>query len=168
MRSRYKFIPEHNYFFITTTIVEWIPIFTSEKYFQIIKNCLDFCVKSGKFEVIAWVILDNHCHLVISGENLSEGVKSFKSFTAKEIVTQLKNDKKDWCLNQLSFFRKKYKTTSKHQVWQEGVHPQAIVSEEMLEQKIDYIHCNPVRRGLVLNMEDWRWSSACDFQSGAF
>jgi putative transposase len=56
-----------------------------------------------------------------------------------------------------------HKGKSQHQVWQEGFHPKEIITEEMLRQKLDYIHHNPVRLGLVDRPEDWRYSSARDY-----
>ena len=52
-------------------------------------------------------------------------------------------------VNQLQYFRAAHKTASTHQVWQEGVHPQSISSDEMKMQKLEYLHNNPVHRGLV-------------------
>ncbi len=58
------------------------------------------------------------------------------------------------------------KTRSDYQVWQEGFHPQQIVSQEMLHQKVDYLHHNPVRIGVVQRPEDWVYSSARDYAGG--
>ncbi|MBM4067104.1 MAG: transposase, partial [Planctomycetes bacterium] len=57
----------------------------------------------------------------------------------------------------------KYETESDYQVWQEGIHPQLILNEEMLMQKIEYIHYNPVRHGLVDAPEHWRYSSSRNY-----
>jgi len=159
MRSRYKFT-ENGYYFITSTVTEWIPIFTSKKYFQIILASLDFCQKQNKFKLHAYVILENHLHLTISGEDLSNKIKDFKSFTAKKIIENLEKDEKKWILNQLHFYKQKYKIQSNYQVWQEGVHPKLIQDEEMFRQKCDYIHNNPVKRGYVEKPEHWVYSSA--------
>ena len=63
-------------------------------------------------------------------------------------------------LTELAFFKKKHKTSSEYQVWQERTHPKLINNEEVLIQKIEYCHFNPVRRGLVDLPEQWRYSSA--------
>jgi putative transposase len=166
MRSRYKILDDTGLYFITSTIVEWIPIFTNEKYFSIITNSLKFCKKEKGLKVYAYVILDNHIHLVISGENLINMIQSFKRHTAKIILETLKADNKDWILNQFHFYKKRNKIKSDYQVWQEGYHPQGIGTSDMLYQKINYIHFNPVKRGLVLKPEDWRYSSANYFVNG--
>ena len=89
-------------------------------------------------------------------------MSAMKRHTAQEIIQQLKVDKKEWLLNQFSFFKKKYKNESKHQIWQEGFHPQFMSSNEILNQKIEYIHYNPVKKGLVNKPECWKYSSDCN------
>jgi putative transposase len=79
----------------------------------------------------------------------------------------LKAEHCDWLLNQLSYFRLKHKVESEHQIWQEGFHPQAITSDEMMFQKLEYLHNNPVKRGLVASPEHWRYSSAHEWLVGA-
>ncbi len=61
------------------------------------------------------------------------------------------------------FTKKKYKKDSEYQVWQEGFHPQIITSEEVLKQKVEYIHNNPVRNGVVEEAEHWIYSSAKNY-----
>ncbi|WP_242021812.1 hypothetical protein [Microcoleus sp. FACHB-831] len=62
-------------------------------------------------------------------------------------------------LEQLKFYKLRHKTDQDYQVWQEGFHPQAILSEEMFIQKLEYIHNNPVRRGYIDDPAHWRYSS---------
>ncbi len=114
-------------------------------------------------ELHAYVILDNHFHLVATATDSSNVITALKKFTARQIVDQLKADNKKWVLTELAFFKKKYKTLSDYQVWQEGSHPQMIVSDNILIQKIEYIHNNPVKRGLVDKPEHWRYSSARNY-----
>jgi len=59
-----------------------------------------------------------------------------------------------------------YKTKSEFQVWQESFHPKELLTEEILQQKVDYIHMNPVRKGLVDKPEDWKYSSAGYYATG--
>jgi hypothetical protein len=108
--------------------------------------------------------MENHFHLIASGPSLESIIQSLKRHTAKQIIAKLKAQKKKWLLNQLSFYKKKYKAHSAYQVWQEGFHPQLIENEEMLTQKMEYIHYNPVRRGYVDYPESWRYSSARNYE----
>lgn len=86
MRSRYKVIEEKCIYFITSTIAEWIPVFTSEPYFKIIIESLRFCQKNKALKIFVYVIMDNHFHLIVSGEKLSDIISSLKKHTAKKII----------------------------------------------------------------------------------
>ena len=108
----------------------------------------------------AWVILDNHFHAILSAPDLAGTLTDFKRFTARAQLEQIKLEKREWLLNQLAYYCAQHKRDSAHQVWQEGMHPQQIGNDEMMEQKLDYIHDNPVLRGLVAGPEHWRYSSA--------
>jgi REP element-mobilizing transposase RayT len=163
MRSRYKIYEPGQIYFITSTIVQWIPVFTRKAYIDILLDSLKFCRSNKGLKIFAYVILDNHLHLLVSGENLSNIIKDFKRHTAREILNLAQKEKKLWLLNQFKFYRLKHKTDSDYQVWQEGFHPKLITSEEMLQQKIEYIHDNPVRIGLVEKSEDWLYSSARNY-----
>jgi putative transposase len=163
MRSRYRITELESPHFITCTIVVWLPVFTRPKYLEIITAFLAFCRQQKGLRLHAYVILDNHLHLVVSADNLSEVIRDFKRHTAKEILVAASQDNKQWLLKQFEFYKGVHKGKSQHQVWQEGVHPQAIISEDMLRQKLDYLHYNPVRLGLVDRPEDWRYSSARNY-----
>jgi putative transposase len=165
MRDRYKFVEKEGLYFITSTIVEWIPVFTSRTYFEIVINALQYCMANMDLNLYAYVILDNHFHLVAFAPEFSRMIASLRKFTARKIIDQLNIDKKVWLLNQLAFYKKTYKVESDHQIWQEGVHPELIQNPGMFLQKIDYIHKNPVKRGLVDVPEHWRYSSARNYSS---
>lgn len=166
MRTRYKIIENNTPYFITSTVVEWIPIFINKQYCDIIINSLTYSRKQKGLNLFAYVIMPEHIHLIVSADNLSQIIKDFKSYTAKQITNAAASDGKTWLLNQLHFYKKIYKNTSSYQVWQEGFHPQEITSENMLEQKIDYIHDNPVRKGFVERPEYWLYSSAGNYFNG--
>jgi putative transposase len=162
MRSRYKIVDEDNYYFISSSIVNWIPVFTSAKYFNILVDSMKFCQKNRSLKIYNYVIMDNHFHMIVKSEHLSSVISSLKRFTALELVKAAQKDEKYWLLKQFWSSKKSYKSESDHQIWQEGFHPQLISSEDMLYQKIDYIHFNPVKRGFVNQPEYWRYSSACN------
>jgi putative transposase len=165
MRDRYKFVEKDGIYFITSTIVEWIPVFTSGKYFEIVIDSPKYCMNNMGLNLYAYVILDNHCHLVAFAPDFTKTIASLRKFTARKIIDQLHADNREWLLNQLAFFKEKYKIESDCQVWQEGIHPELIQNPGMFLQKIDYIHKNPVKRGLVDVPEHWRYSSARNYSS---
>ena len=107
--------------------------------------------------------MDNHVHWIASGPELSKTMSSLKMFSANQIIKQLREDGRDWVLNQFEFFKKRYKKKSTHQIWQEGFHPVLIQNDEVCRQKMEYIHYNPVSRGYVLEPEHWVYSSARNY-----
>jgi len=166
MRSRYKIYNKEGLFFITSTIVEWIPVFISERYFEVLTGSISFCQKNKGLKVMAYVILDNHFHMICKDDKLTDTMRSLKGYTADKIIDYLKEDNKAWLLNQFSFYKKKHKARNNYQVWQESFHPQEILTDDILQQKIDYIHFNPVKRGLVTEPDHWKYSSASYYYNG--
>jgi len=117
----------------------------------------------GGLKVHAYVILENHLHLVLQSDQLSKDITRLKSFTAKQLISYLTTHNVTIILDQLAFYKKAHKGDRAYQFWQEGVHAELIQSDEMMRQKIEYIHQNPVKRGYVEQAEHWRYSSARDY-----
>ena len=160
MRSRYRVHDSTLAHFVTGTIVEWLPVFTTATMCDILVEALAFCREHKSLRIYGWVILDNHFHAVLSAPDLSAVLADLKRFTARCIIEQLETERREWLLRQLHLFKAAHKTASEHQVWQEGSHPQAIGSDATMLQKLDYLHANPVKRGLVAAPEHWRYCSA--------
>jgi putative transposase len=162
-RSRYRIIQNEEPYFLTCTIVNWIPLFANAAIVQIVLDSLDYLQKSGRIRVFAYVIMENHLHLIASAGDLSKELGDFKSFTARTIVDYLQEKHSDRLLRELKLHKVPHKVDRTYQVWQEGSHPEIIQSVEMLRQKMEYIHLNPVRRGYVDDPGDWRYSSARNY-----
>jgi REP element-mobilizing transposase RayT len=167
MRSRYRIHDENAAHFITSTVVEWLPVFTTAACCDIVVRSLEYCRKHKGLRLYAWVILDNHFHAIASGPQLARALADLRRFTARELLNQLKLEGRDWLINQLAYFCAAHKQESRHQVWQEGLHPQAVPSDKIMLQKLEYLHNNPLKRGLVASPEHWRYSSAHEWLEGA-
>jgi len=107
------------------------------------------------------------CSVVGSAEDLAKEIGDFKSFTARRIIDWLEERQLDAILHLLEFLRAKHKTDRTYQLWQEGSHPQLIQGDEMMWQKIEYVHNNPVSRGYVEDPLHWRYSSARNYAGQA-
>ena len=162
-RSRYKITENQVPYFHTSTVVGWLPIFTRSETVQIILDSWDYLQKNDNFVLHGYVILENHLHFIAKSDNHSEHIKRFKSFTARKIIDYLKKQRVTMILKQLEFYKAKHKKETQYQFWQEGTHPQQILDEEMMRQKLDYIHYNPVKRGYVDDPVHWRYSSARNY-----
>ena len=90
MRDRYKILDKEGVYFITSTIVEWLPVFTSKVYFDILIDSMKYCIQEKALNLYAYVILEDHFHLIVSAMNLSETISSLKKFTARKIILLLR------------------------------------------------------------------------------
>lgn len=163
-RTRYKIYESTHPHFITCTILHWIPIFTRTQTTDIIFDTLRFLQKSDNLKLYAYVILENHLHLIASSDDIGMSMRKFKSFTAKKILEYLQEQDVSTILEQLAFYKKAHKKTAYYQLWQEGIQPKLIQNEQTMLQKIEYIHQNPVKRGYVDEDLYWRYSSARDYK----
>ena len=165
-RSRYKIAENSRPHFITMTVLHWIPIFTRPATVEIVLDSFRYLMTKG-FEVYAYVILENHLHAVVRSPQLGRDIWRFKSFTATRVLGYLKENNVTAILDQLAFYKKAHKGDRAYQFWQEGSHPELIQNVEMMKQKVEYIHMNPVKRGYVDRPEHWRYSSARDYAGEA-
>ena len=163
-RSRYKIYEPTYPHFITCTILHWIPIFTRTETTNIVFDSLKFLQKEDNLKIYAYIILENHLHMIMSSDDVSKTIKKFKSFTAKEILKYLQIKNVKTILEQLSFYKKAHKTQTTYQLWQEGFQPKLIKDEKMMVETINYIHQNPVKRGYVDVAKHWRYSSDRDYE----
>lgn len=144
-------------YFVTLTVVEWLDIFTSHKFMQILLESLQYCQKEKGLLVVAYVFMTNHIHLIISSksDSLDNILRDFKRHTTKQIKSMLKNDRRKYVFDVIS--------RSDGSIWQSDNFPELITTRKFLEQKTNYIHNNPVKKGLVAKPEDWLFSSASNY-----
>ncbi len=161
-RSRYKITHPEQPHFITITVLHWIPVFTRPATVDLLLESLRYLMNDG-LKIYAYVILENHMHLVVQSNQLDKDIARFKSFTAKSLIRYLDENNIKTILEQLAFYKKAHKDDRVYQFWQEGVHPEWIQNEAMMQQKVEYIHQNPVKRGYVDEAEHWRYSSARNY-----
>jgi putative transposase len=166
-RTRYRFLSSDYFpYFITATTVNWLPLFKNPVIAQIIIDSLRFMIFEGRLTLYAYVLLENHLHLVASAENLSREIAHFKSFTARQCIDYYKENNNTTILKRLAYYKLRHRKDRQYQFWQEGVHPKRLQDIKMMHQKIEYIHLNPVRKGYVDKPELWLYSSARDFSGG--
>jgi putative transposase len=162
-RTRYKIHDSSYPHFFTCTIVEWLPVFTRQESVQILLDSWSFLQREGRLKLFAYVVLENHTHFIASSQDLEKEIGDFKSYTARRLIDLLQSANAKTILQQLAFRKAKHKRDRDYQFWQEGSHPQQITSEEMMRQKIEYSHYNPVKRRYVDDPAHWRYSSARNY-----
>jgi len=163
-RSRYKICEPTHPHFITCTILNWLPIFTRKESTQIIIDSLKHLQKEENLKLYAYVILENHLHLIAQSDDIGKSMRHFKSFTAKALLKLLQKENAHTLLKQFQFYKKAHKADKTYQLWQEGYQPKLMQTDAMMINKIKYIHENPVKRGYVDSAIHWRYSSARDYE----
>ena len=164
-RSYRVFTDNHYAYFITWTLVDWLHLLDKDLYRQIVLDSLNYLRLEKKTQFNAFVIMTSHIHAILwpeIGINFSDITRDFKHFTSRKIS---KEAEKQNATEVLKIFKKarsenRAQDVSKYQVWQEGSHPEAIFTEKFARQKMDYIHMNPVKAGLVGTADEWPYSSA--------
>jgi len=167
-RTRYRIFETEYPYFLTNTIVGWLPVFARREAVQIVFEAWRYHQQKSALQIFGFVVLENHFHMIARAPKLSDVLKSIKSYSARQIIDLLVNRNAEVLLRQLSAHKLGHKSESDYQVWQEGSHPQQIQDDEMMWQKLEYIHNNPVERGYVDDPLHWRYSSARNYarQSG--
>jgi putative transposase len=167
MANRFKVVQGGPYpHFVTFTIVRWYPVFVSGPYLKIIADSLDHLRKNRGLLLHAYVVMPTHVHAIVTamGDDLSAIVRDFKRFTARMIERQSAEDGNK--LLSWLFVNSAKDSRAQSKVWQDEFHPEAVYSKEFFLQKADYIHGNPVRKGLVRDPGQYYYSSFGAFDGG--
>ncbi len=159
-------LPGHLYF-ITATVCGWKPLFARPEYAQIVLNSLAWLQQNGKCSLFAFVLMPSHLHAIVGPESEPIGsvLQAFGSFTAHKILERLRTERRSgW----IQFFHEE-RRDERHarSIWQD-IQAKNIYSMKFLQQKMEYIHSNPVRKEwkLVEDRADYAYSSACFYDSG--
>jgi REP element-mobilizing transposase RayT len=168
MSIGYKIEEQDELYYVTFQIVRWVDIFTRQVYRDIVVENLRFCQQNKGLEIYAFVVMSNHIHLLVrSGSGrLSETIREFKSYTAKKILEAINieaESRREWILNLFEFSAKQHKRNEKYQVWTHENHAEIVYSNAFMDEKINYIHENPVRSAIVDRAENYCYSSARNY-----
>jgi len=169
-RKGYIIRDQQAIYYLTSTIVGWIDIFSRKVYRDIVIDSFKYCIRHKGLHLHAYVIMSNHVHLIVSvdeGFTISDFVRDFKKYTAKQILDDMLNNntesRRQWMLHQFGYYASRHARNEKYQVWDHDNHFIEVSSPKFTQQKIDYIHENPVRAGLVYRAEDYVYSSASNY-----
>jgi putative transposase len=171
MGQRYSILDQEGINFLTCTVVGWVDIFTRPVYKDIVTKSLQYCRKEKGLLLYGYVLMPNHLHLIASagkGDNLSHILRDFKKFTSVEIKKYLNDyenpeSRREWMLSMFGMAGKDNAANKEFQLWKNDNHPIALYSQEVILQKLEYLHMNPARMGFVAKPEDWLYSSATNY-----
>jgi len=158
--------------FVTFTVIEWIDAFIRDEYRQVVVNSIKFCQQNKGLEVYGYVIMPSHVHMIIGRNkeaNLEEIVRDMKSFTSSTIRKMINNSKevgesrKEWMMKMLQDAGRRNSNNRDFQFWQQHNRPIELWTLDVFNQKLEYIHNNPVQAGFVDEPDSWLYSSARNY-----
>lgn len=157
-------------YFTTSTVIDWIDLFTRPIYKRIVVDSLRYCQENKGLELYAWVLMSNHIHFIagINGDNsISDILRDFKKYTSKQLVKAIQENqqesRKEWLIDRLSFRAANDRRITNFKLWQDGSYIETISTYNFYEQKLNYIHMNPVRQEITEQPEEYLYSSARDY-----
>ena len=161
MSRKYKIHDQEDLHFLSYAVVGWVDALSRTIYKDIVVESLAHCQQAKGLQLYAWCIMSNHVHLIAKaaeGFKLQDIMRDHKKFTAKRLVEAVEQNgqesRKEWMLPLL-----KGPDGAIH-FWQHDLHPVWLRSPDVIEQKLNYIHMNPVREGLVTEPHHYPYSSA--------
>jgi REP element-mobilizing transposase RayT len=160
--ERYRFHPDGALFYVTFSVVDWLPVFVSEQAFKIVTESLNFCHGQKGLRINAYVIMPTHVHAMVFHESfqarpLESVLTDFRKFTGRRLADYA-GVHLPKCFSEI--FRQRSGADRERRFWQPTRHPVQIETEPFWQAKLDYLHANPCRKGLVTLAEQWRFSSA--------
>lgn len=153
-------------YFWTSTIKDWKKLFSKDQYKTLIIDCLKELTQKNLIKVYAFVIMPNHLHLIWEMLTMNKKEMPYASFNKKTSHIIIQNLKLHYP-HLLPYFKVNENDRS-FRVWQRDALAILMDNLSKLEQKIDYIHFNPLqeRWNLVTSPEDYHWSSAKFYETG--
>ena len=158
-------------YFCTITCYEWLPLFEESNGYDSVYNWFEYLRKNG-CQILSYVIMPNHLHVLLYPTDpdkiLNKLVANGKRFMAYDIISRLTSLNKIGLLNQLKegVQKNEARKGKKHQVFRLSFDARECFNMEVLEQKLDYIHHNPVsgKWNLVDDYCEYEHSSASFYE----
>ncbi|MCH7828166.1 MAG: transposase [Bacteroidetes bacterium] len=164
-RGRNNLIEEH-FFFVTTTVVEFTPIFNAPLFCDILILNLKHYQKKYKFKILGYVIMPTHFHWIVQVNpkygSISDVMRDIKKFTAWQIFDVL-DKSKDKSLSDIFEKAASGINDQRKKLWMKRFDDEVIRDQKMFLTKLKYIHNNPVKAGLEYREEDYKYSSARNY-----
>jgi putative transposase len=105
-----------------------------------------------------------------NGTKMQDIIRDLKRHTSEKIRTSIENNRgesrKEWILEIMKKAASTNSNNTKYQFWIQDNMPIEISNPEIAQQKLNYIHMNPVKAGYVLEPNHWKYISAVDYYGG--
>jgi putative transposase len=170
MSRKYKFRDLRSLYFVTFAVVYWIDVFTRSEYKDTLLDAFRTCQEKKGLEIYSYCIMPNHVHMIIGSnqEPLPAIMRDLKGFSSKQLIKQIQShpgeSRKEWMLDLMAKAGEKNSNNTKFQFWLQHNKPIELNNNAIMDQKLAYIHNNPVVAGFTDREEAWLYSSARDYQ----
>ena len=169
MSDKYKISEEQDPYFVTFTITNWIKVLADDSFKMIVVDSIKYCQQHKGLLVYAYCIMPNHVHMIVQSNvnnSMSEILRDLKTFASRAIAKKPGEEKSVVSTEMLTKFAeagKPLKHIKKHKVWQDGNHAELLYGNRFIQEKLKYIHRNPVKYGLCEEEWDYKFSSATNY-----
>ena len=159
MPHRFQISQDSQALYITVVTKNRLPVFKTDRMKAVLCRAIDEARTSAGFLLFAYVIMIDHMHVLTSRPTTTSDVlRVLKGITARRVIDYLKENSYLQSLSKLQ--HQERDRNYRYSLWQTEKNVLPIFSEGMFMEKVNYIHQNPVRAGLVERATDYRWSSA--------
>jgi len=158
-------------YFTTTTVIDWMDVFTRPVYKHIVVDSLKYCQQNKGLDIYAWVLMTNHLHMIVGVRNddiaIGDIFRDFKKFTSKAITKAMlenqQESRREQLIDRCHFRGVNDNKITNFKFWQEGNYIETINSYDFYKEKLMYVHMNPVKQEIVDRPEQYLYSSARDY-----
>ncbi|HEX5152746.1 MAG TPA: hypothetical protein VFW07_14945 [Parafilimonas sp.] len=115
--------------------------------------------------------MSNHLHVIARANDrqkktLSDIIRDFKKFTHHQMMPVINSEqesRRNWMVHKFAYYGKYNPNNEVMQIWENNNHSEECFTKAFADSKLNYIHENPVRAGIVKNAEDYIYSSASSY-----
>ncbi len=141
-------------YFLTFTVIDWTPIFNKVRFCNVIIDSFKFFQSKESLILYGYVIMPDHLHLIATSNDMIHFVQGFKSYTTHKLLGLIQNE---YIYSHIFF------NNNAARIWCSTNMPKIIETDYYFQQKLEYIHNNPVKKGYVHSPEEWKYSSARNY-----
>ncbi len=154
-----KISPGSPFFYLTSVTRDRLPVFRRSDIADVVCDALDEARKSSGILIFAYVIMPDHMHLITdSSRSITDSLRYFNGISARRVIDYLKDREYFTSLEKLRTNDRSRNHT--YSLWDAHPNSFSINNETTLIQKVNYIHLNPVRAGLVSHPDEYPYSSS--------
>ncbi len=156
-------------YFVTFTVTAWVDVFTRPIYKHIMIDSIRYCQEHKGLLLYSWCLMSNHIHMIAGSEgspSLDQIIRDMKKFTSKQLskaILDVSESRSEWITNLFRFRGRCHPKKIGSKFWKDEYDCYELFTDQVFEQKLNYIHENPVRAEIVEEAHHYLYSSARNY-----